>query len=461
MFLRIDKRPADAVAAIEETGKRITYSELIDISKEWFAHVNRRTLVFILSENTIGSIIGYVSSLNNRVVPLILGSSIDRQLLSNLITLYQPSFLWVPLKMVEEFEYSKLFSVFDYCLLETGAKGFPMYSDLALLLPTSGSTGSPKLVRHSYKNVEENAKNVAEAFEIKNTDRAIAILPIQYTMGLSVVSSYMYAGGTLLLVNGSLTDGSFWKFIKEQKATSFTGVPYSFEILQKLRFFRMDLPDLKLINQGGGKLTADLFKTLANYAADSGRRFIASYGQTEATARMAYLPAEMALEKVCSIGRAIPNGRLVLLGSDGKEILEPEIEGELVYTGPNVTLGYALKCEDLLKADEFKGVLRTGDIAKRDKDGYYYIVGRLSRFLKLYGLRIGLDEVEQMVKAAFEIDCICTGDDTKMKVSITNDQMTESVRQFIEEKTGLYHMAFEVVYLPQIKRNDYGKIIYQ
>ena len=130
----------------------------------------------------------------------------------------------------------------------------PLYKELSLLLPTSGSTGSSKLVRHSYKNVEANARNVSLLFGLDKHERALATLPIYYTMGLSVISSHIYAGATILLTGKSLTDGKFWTFMKEHRATSFTGVPYSFEVLQKLRFFRMDIPHLQLITQGGGKM---------------------------------------------------------------------------------------------------------------------------------------------------------------------------------------------------------------
>lgn len=461
MFLDIDKKPAGSVAAIDETGAQITYAGLANFSLHWYTHINRRALIFILSENSIGSMAGYVAALDNRVVPLIVGSATDRQLLDNLIHIYQPAYLWVPEKLTENFAYRNVYNAYGYSLLETRLTCFPLYEHLSLLLPTSGSTGSPKLVRHSYRNVAENAKNVAAFFELAAQDRAIAILPIQYTMGLSVVSSHLYAGATLLLVNGSLTDGHFWKFIREQKATSFTGVPYSFEILQKLRFLRMDLPHLKLITQGGGKLSPELFRALADYAATTGRKFIATYGQTEGTARMAYLPAELAIEKTCSIGKAIPNGELILLDQEGNEIKEAGIEGEMIYKGPNVTLGYALCGQDLSKGDEFNGLLRTGDIAKKDAAGFYFIAGRVSRFLKLYGLRIGLDEVERIVKGNFDTDCVCTGNDAKMNVLITNADLTAAVAKFITEKTGLFHMAFDVTVVDEIKRNEAGKVLYQ
>ena len=325
--------------------------------------------------------------------------------------------------MAERKGFTPIFSAWDYALVKTGCPRVPLFDDLSLLLPTSGSTGSPKLVRHSYRNIEANADNVRRLFELDGTEKAMAILPMHYTMGLSVITSHLFAGSTLLLSGRSLLDKGFWVMLKE--ATSFTGVPYSYEILAKMRFTRMDLPNLKVITQGGGKLTEELFKMLAQYAYDSGKKFIATYGQSECTARMAYLPAELALEKTCSIGFAEPGGQLSIMDENGNETFEGEASGEMVYRGENVTLGYANSQEDLLRGDENHGVMHTGDLARRDTDGCYFIIGRLKRFLKIYGLRIGLDEVEEMVKTEFNTDCYCKGNDEKLVVMVTDEKLKE------------------------------------
>ena len=343
--------------------------------------------------------------------------------------------------------------------MKTGNPKAELYDELSLLLPTSGSTGSPKLVRHSYRNIEANAYNVRCLFKLDSSEKAMAILPMHYTMGLSVVASHLLAGSTLLLSVRSLLDKGFWAMLKE--ATSFTGVPYSYDILTKMRFTRMDLPNLKVISQGGGKLTETMWNTLAQYAADKGKQFIATYGQSECTARMAYLPAEMALEKVCSIGIAEPGGQLSIIDDNGNETFEGETQGEMVYRGENVTLGYATCLEDLQKGDENHGVMHTGDLARRDADGFYFIIGRLKRFLKIYGLRIGLDEVEQMIKTEYKTDCYCKGDDEKLIVLVTDPKLQDVIPAFIEEKTHLFHQRVEVLVVKEILRNEVGKVINQ
>lgn len=457
MFLGLDRKERQRTAVIDDSGRSITYGEICDFSEEFAKHIPHRSLIFLLAENCIGSLLGYTASISNHVVPLIISAATEKGLYNRLFDLYKPEYLWMPKSMTEE--NTVIFSDWGYSLVKTGNQSAPMFEELSLLLPTSGSTGSPKLVRHSYRNIEANADNVRRMFNLDGTEKAMAILPMHYTMGLSVITSHLLAGSTLLLSCRSLLDKGFWATLKE--ATSFTGVPYSYEILTRMRFTRMDLPNLKVITQGGGKLTESMWNTLARYARDKGKQFIATYGQSECTARMSYLPAEMALEKVCSIGIAEPGGKLSIIDDNGKETFEGEAQGEMIYRGENVTLGYASSGEDLLKGDDNKGVMHTGDLARRDADGYYFIIGRLKRFLKIYGLRIGLDEVERMIVDEFKTDCYCKGDDEKLVVLVTDPRLKEIVPSYVEEKTHLFHQKVEVIVVSEILRNEAGKVINQ
>lgn len=459
MFLDLDKKDRAAVAVIDDSGAQLTYGGLCDFSAEFGRQLPERSLIFLLAENRIGSLLGYTASLSNRIVPLILSARTEKGLYEHLRDLYRPAWLWVPEEKAAEFPYAQTFRAYGYVLLKTNFLQPDLYEDLALLLPTSGSTGSPKLVRHSYRNIEANADNVRRLFGLTSDERAMAILPMHYTMGLSVIASHLLAGATLLLSGRSLLDRGFWAMLKE--ATSFTGVPYSYELLMKMRFTRMDLPNLRIITQGGGKLTPEMFTALAEYAHARGKRFIATYGQSECTARMAYLPAELALEKTCSIGIAEPGGQLSIIDADGIETFEGEATGEMVYRGENVTLGYAFGPEDLLKGDENHGVRRTGDLARRDADGCYFIIGRLGRFLKIFGLRIGLDEVENLIREEFKADCYCKGDDEHLVVLVTDPALADRLPSFIEEKTHLFHKNIEVRIVREILRNEAGKVINQ
>jgi acyl-coenzyme A synthetase/AMP-(fatty) acid ligase len=257
-----------------------------------------------------------------------------------------------------------------------------------------------------------------------------------------------------------MTDKRFWDFIKTERATSFTGVPYSFEILNLMRFFRIDLPDLKILTQGGGKMQEALNIKFAEYARDKNKQWIATYGQTEGTARMAYLPPEYAISKAGSIGKAVPNGELSLIDMDGKPIHKPYTEGEMCYRGKNVTLGYALNKEDLMLGDQRGGFIKTGDLAYFDEDGCFFIVGRLQRFIKLFGMRVGLDECEQIIKSKYPIECACVGTDEKLMVYITDKSYIQKVKEELVEKTKIMASSFNVLVVDRIPKNEAGKILY-
>lgn len=459
MFLDLDKKNKKKVAVVDDSGQSVTYGDICDFSIEFAKYITSRTIIFILSENRIGSLLGYTAALSNRIVPLIISAKTDPDLYENLKDIYKPEYIWLPKGLAETIGYEVVFSAWDYVLVKTDYQKYNFYEELSLLLPTSGSTGSPKLVRHSYRNIEANAYNVMRLFDLSENEKAMAILPMHYTMGLSVITSHLLAGATILLSKRSLLDKDFWVMLKE--ATSFTGVPYSYELMMKMRFTRMNLPNLKIITQGGGKLTTELFQLLAKYAVDNGKKFIPTYGQSECTARMAYLPPELSMTKICSIGIAEPGGQLSIIDEDGVETFEGEATGEMVYRGENVTLGYANSQNDLLKDDENHGVMRTGDLAYRDADGCYFIIGRLKRFLKIFGLRIGLDEVENLIKSKYNVDCYCKGTDTKLEVLVTNSSIATDIPLFIEEKTHLFHKNIEVIVVDSIKRNESGKVINQ
>ncbi|MCM3040925.1 AMP-binding protein [Paenibacillus motobuensis] len=454
----------DKIALISET-ESLTFTDLEENAKNIGNKISQKSLIIQFCENSVGSVAGYLGFLYNRVVPILLNSHLDDELADHLMEVYQPDYIYVPNQIKNKYsEYKIIYEEFDYSLLETDYKySHRLHDDLALLLTTSGSTGSPKLVRQSYMNIQTNAESIAEYLELDEREKPITTLPMNYTYGLSIINSHILVGATIVLSNRSLTEREFWTFFKEQEATSFGGVPYTFEILKKLRFQRMDLPSLRTMTQAGGKLSPELHKEFAEHAKEQGKRFVVMYGQTEATARMGYLPYEKALEKSGSMGVAIPGGKLYLLDTGGKMIEEPEVVGELVYEGPNVTLGYAEYAADLEKGDERHGVLQTGDMAKKDAEGFLYIVGRKKRFLKIFGNRLNLDETERMVKAKFQlIDCACVGVDDCLSIFITSDHenIKAEIKSFLSEKTGLHPSAFVILFISSIPKNEAGKIQY-
>lgn len=444
MLLNLDHIDPRRLAAIDNDGKQVTYCEILRLADNIKAQTSERALCFMMVENNVESLAWVMAALiSQRLVPLILNAKTDETLYNNLLQTYQPAYIWKA-----------------GTLQRTHNQVAPLHPDLSHLLPTSGSTGSPKLVRHKYDNVEAAGLNISTFFELKETDRPLMVLPLYYTMGLSMVFSHLRVGATVLITNRNMTDAAFWKFLKDEHATSFTGVPYSFQILNLMRFFRMDLPDLELLTQGGGKMPHDLNVKFAEYCRDHHKRWIATYGQSECTARMAYLPAKWALDKVGSIGIAVPNGELSLIDEKGTSITTPHTEGEMCYRGKNVTMGYATCLEDMTQGDERNGFIRTGDVAYFDEDGCFYIVGRMGRFLKLFGMRVGLDECEQIINNECQTECACVGTDEKMIVYITDNAKQQAVKNALVEKTHIVATSFEIRVINAIPKNEAGKKLY-
>lgn len=454
------------VAMIDDKGQQVTYHELAEVQQRITKKIGRRTLVVALCKNSIGSVAGYAAFINKHIVPILLNAQMEKELMANILSIYMPAFLWVPSDMLADDLFSSMkivCSEYDYSLLESAYEHeYPLYDELGLLLTTSGSTGSPKFVRQSYTNILSNAKSIVKYLELDESERPITTLPMNYTYGLSIINSHLLVGATLLVTDKSLMQKEFWDFFRQQQATSFGGVPYTYEILNKLHFMNMELPSLRTLTQAGGKLTTELHAKFAAYAQENKKKFVVMYGQCEATARMGYLPANMAVEKCGSMGIAIPGGRFTLVDVDGSLINETHKTGELVYEGDNVTLGYAECGDDLALGDERAGILHTGDMAQFDEDGYYYIVGRKKRFLKIYGNRVNLDEMDRMIKGAFEgIDCAAAGMDDHLYLFITDGNKAKDVKDFVVEKTRLNPAAFQVRVIDNIPKNDAGKTLYR
>lgn len=461
MLLNLDRWHRDSVVAIDSQGNQLTYGGLRGFAERVEHLMPSRSLIFLLVENNIGGIAWTIGNICAGNVPLILNAHLDEELYKCLWGLYQPPFVCVPKRLAEKYPYETVATFYGYSLMKTGHEACPMNDNLSHLLPTSGSTGSPKLVRHKYDNIEAAALNISTFFELTEKDRPLMVLPLYYTMGLSIVFSHLYVGATVLITNLSMTDRDFWKFIKEERATSFTGVPYSYEILNLMRFFRMDLPDLNLLTQGGGHMPKELNLKFAEWCRNNGKKWIATYGQSECTARMAWLPSKWAVEKVGSIGIAVPNGELSLIDMDGHPITTPHTEGEMCYRGKNVTMGYARSREDLLLGDEREGFIHTGDLAYFDEDGCYYIVGRIGRFLKLFGMRVGLDECENIIKGKFSgIECACVGTDEKMLVYLIDEDYKDQVKEELVCRLKLVASSYEVRIINEIPKNEAGKILY-
>lgn len=455
--------------AVDEDGSFYTHSDLnaeADILSQFWG---KRRLVFLLCENTPGTLIAYLACLKTGNVPLLLDSGILPGQLSHLVETYHPACLCVPSGLSQLAESMpgnpRLALELNQCLFyDTQLRPEPeLHPELCLLLTTSGSTGSPKLVRLSGKNLFSNARSIASYLQLTQTERPITNLPMSYSYGMSIVNSHILVGAPIYLTRHTVLEREFWEMAACAKITSLAGVPYTYQMFHRLGVPQMQLPHLRYLTQAGGKLPLELHREFAQWAERNDKRFYVMYGQTEAAPRMGYLPPKQSLAKCGSIGIPIPGGRFTLEPEDGHAPNGAGAVGELVYYGSNVAMGYARCAADLSKGDEWHGVLRTGDMAKQDADGYYYIVGRKKRFLKLFGNRVSLDSVEQLLAARFpDADFACMGTDTRMQVFTNGHEpaFSTAITDCLAAQLRISPTAFHITVLPQIPKTSAGKTQY-
>lgn len=437
----------DRVALVLESGSSVTYAELARQSDAVFQAraFPRGQLVAIECQNALPSVAAYLGALRQNYPALLVDAQLEETLRHRLYDHFGIAHVW---SAEGEWHARNVVSP-------------PVHPDVAILLSTSGSTGSPKLVKLTAANLQSNADAIAHYLGLHETERPITTLPIHYSYGLSVLNSHLTVGASILLTGQPVTARKFWDMFRENNATSLAGVPTIYAMLKQLRFERMELPSLRTMTQAGGRLTPDLVRWFGELAAERGQRFFVMYGQTEATARMSYVPAERLLEKVGTIGIAIPGGRLELIGEDGQVIESAGVTGQLRYMGPNVMMGYAAQIEDLALADTQSGTLLTGDLAWRDDDGYFHIAGRLKRFIKVFGNRIGLDEIEGQLREG-QYDVAVTGRDDLLVVAWKGASQTEAAELVaqLSARYRLHRSAIRVHAVDAFPLSTSGKVQY-
>ncbi|WP_063917315.1 AMP-binding protein [Nocardia niwae] len=415
-----------------EPGRQVTYARLATLVEACATELGpARRLVAIAARNDLASLVAYLGALSAGCVVLL-----AEQITAELRDTYDPDII------VEDGR--------TRVLRERSARD--LHPDLALLLSTSGSTGSPKLVRLSAANLRSNAAAIAEYLAIGPDDCAATTLPMFYCYGLSVVHSHLVRGASLMLTDRSVLDAEFWHAFRDCRATSFATVPYTVDLLDRIGFARRSLPHLRYVTQAGGRLAPERVREYAELGRERGWDFVVMYGQTEATARMAYLPAHLASAHPDCIGIPIPGGEFTLepVEDAGDEGDEPR---ELVYHGPNVMMGYAKSAEDLALGHTLDA-LRTGDLARRTPEGLYQVIGRRSRFAKIFGLRIDLERLESgLAKAGFT--ACCADDDAHLVIAVQTPRSDPT--EFAARLSGLPTAAVRVRPVERMPRLPNGK----
>lgn len=447
------------VALLHESGRACSYQELASEADSLGANLPdslSRTIGFLLFAPTIAGVTLYLAALRSRKhVPLLLQPTLHRDLLAGLIETYRPEWIAVPAGAYGFPRYEEAFTFDDLTvhLATTPVADSAPHDDLGLLLSTSGSTGSQKLVRLSYAAIDANANSIAKYLGLSHRDRAVTTLPLAYSFGMSLLNSHLAAGGSTLLTEKTLLSRDFWDLVARSDVTSLSGVPNQFEMLRRVGLEKRGLDSLRALTQAGGNLREDIKGHFESLCHEIGAEFFVMYGQTEAAPRISYVPPDRLRDKLGSIGVAIPDGSLEV-DSD---------TGELIYRGPNVMMGYAECREDLVRGDDLGGVLRTGDLGRKDGDGFFYLTGRMKRFIKLAGARVNLDDVESGLSQAFATPLACIGADDRMTVVVADDAPIDddALLALLRERFDIYAGHVRVNRQPALLYTANGKLDYQ
>jgi len=443
-------RHSSAKAVYEAAADRwLSYADLRSAVRQRSAEFRNsaRSLVFLFSKNDLRSVAAYLASFETGHAAALLDDGLVPDAKAALIELYRPE--WISTAVdVPHPDYAR---AGEALWRRHSAPDAALHPDLALLLSTSGSTGSPRFVRLTRGNVEANAESISEVLGIGPAECAIMSLPMHYSYGLSVLNTHLLRGASIALTDQGLLEPGFWETFRKAECTSFAGVPYLYQILRRLDPARLNIPTLNTMTQAGGRMDPALIAKFSSWIAERGGRFFVMYGQTEATARISILPSSALPEKLGSVGLPIPGGRAEI---------DPE-SSELVYSGPNVMMGYAASREDLALGDELGGTLRTGDLARIGEDGYIVITGRAKRDAKVFGLRINLDEVENLLRAHGPVAVVGKGEVLRIYCEYGDELIFAEHRRELCERLRIHHSAFVFERVESLPLTANGKIDYQ
>ena len=449
-------------AIIDKEYSNLSYKQVLTETNEIKKEIKNRSLILIVSENSLGSLLAYIFCIVNNHVGIIIDSKTTNQNILKIFKNYQPNYVFLSKKTKSIFEKicSEKYTFFDQSLMKNKVnKKKKLNKNLSLLLSTSGSMGSIKFVKLSRNNIKHNTESIISYLKINKKDSAITNLPISYSYMLSVINTHFEVGASIVISKYSLVEKKFWETLKNSKVTSFNGVPYTYEILTKIGIKNIKIETLRYLTHAGGKLEKDKLKEIIKFCKKNNLKFFSMYGQTEASPRISYLKPEFSERKIGSIGKGMPGNKIYIIDSSGKKILKPFVEGEIICEGKNVFMGYSENYNDLKKANEENYKLKTGDLGFFDKDGFFYITSRISKIAKIFGYRVDIGALENLMsQKGYKIACL--SNDKKIFIFIEKKYNKKNLINTISKITNLDIGSFELIKLKYLPRTSNNKISY-
>jgi acyl-CoA synthetase (AMP-forming)/AMP-acid ligase II len=434
---------------IIDDDKTYSFHEIFELGEAMVFDIPKGAVIIIESERDLATVCAYIGALRSNVVPLLIDANLNDEAVAGIANAYQAEFVFssgsreiAGYKFSDNAQGKAIYSRVD-------RSGIDVYEDLCLLLPTSGSTGEAKCVRTSRDNLSQATQSIVRYLEMDESRVSISSLPLHYTYGLSVLNCALESRSRFVLCDKSWLERGFWDAVERHSVTDLSGVPFMFQTLRRMRLSQTVLDNLKCVNQAGGRLEPALTDYFIDYFSENDVSYYTMYGATEASPRISYVPPQRCKEKVGTVGIPIDIGKLSTDAADGVS------EGELIYEGPNVCLGYGYNRDDLVLGDKNNQVLRTGDVGFIDDDGYATIVGRKKRIVKVFGMSVNLDVIESMARSVTD-QCVVLGVDDKVLV-LTTDKDAQLLKEKILANVTFPSRGLKVINVSEIYLNASGK----
>ena len=427
----------DSIALIDNQFGNFKYKDLLYNSDKIKKIIKSNSVALLIADNNSEFVAGYVAFLSKKnIISILVDRSFSIEFILKMINSYKPNYIFTPKDLVfNKKNYEEIFNFKSYGIFKTK---YREHKELNfknfLLISTSGTTASPKFVRLSKTNLEENVLKISHHLNIKKNHTTITTMPMGYSYGLSILNTHLQKGSKIVINKSTLLEKIFWKKITDYKVNSFGGVPEFYEFLKRIDFQKISLSSIKYLTQAGGRLNEETLRYYGNLCLKKKIKFYVMYGQSEAGPRMTLLDWNMFYKKINSIGKPLKGCKINLVTKNNKIIKKANKEGEIVFYGKNVSLGYCKNIQDLKKGDVNKKILHTGDIAYRDNENFYYISGRKKRFIKLFGKRLDLKEIESFLSLR-GIKVRCNTNDLKLTLNLYNNFKRE---KFIKTSLSKY-----------------------
>ena len=409
------------------------------------------SLSFFFIENNIDGIFIYYYLIKNNYVVALLDRNIESKLKNDLIKKYLPNYI-ITKKILKTEKYYKLQKLSKNYNIYNQVPIFQhkLHKELCLLMSTSVATGSPKLVKLSNTNLISNTKSIIKSLNIKSNDRTITTLEPFYTFGLSIINTHILKKSKIIINSKNFFEKEFWKKFTKYKINTFGTVAFMCEILRRLKFENFKLKNLKYITHAGGGINKDLYNYMIATSLKNKFKFISMYGQTEATSRIACMDWKFAKEKVGSSGKNIPGGSFFIKNKNN---------GEIYYEGKNIMMGYSYTYKDLKYKKKIK-VLKTGDNGWIDKDGFLYILGRKDRYIKFFGNRINLEEIDNFLKDK-KINSFTTLKKNHLTIYYTNNLSNRKIEKIVCKLLHANNRFIKAKKIVKFPLSASGKVLYK